>query len=177
MNNFAPSTRPPSSSRSVERVAPGSGSITLASVLSCLILSRLVRRVPYMHISFYRSSSLSLFALSSARVLRYATHVALWPFLLEILPFVQLGASDPGHSIPFFISSFLRLISSRLRSPLHKADSNYTRDTGIPPRVRSAGQLKNNRSSWPRSYSLYLAPFSFFSALLMVFPAGTCEER
>lgn len=121
-----------------------SGSITPASiylVLSCFV--RCVRAYFVLPLSL-PPFPCSLFRPRAPYV--NATHVALWPFLLEILPSVQLGASDPGHRIPFFISSFLRLISPRLRSPPHKADSNYTRDTGIPPRVRSAGQLKNNRS-------------------------------
>lgn len=107
--------------------------------------SCLVRRVsPYthMHISFYRSfpSLPQAFALSSARERLTLRHSRRAPAIPPGNPLssVQLGAaSDPGHSIPFFISPFPRLISPRLRSPPHKADSNYTRDTGIPPRARS----------------------------------------
>lgn len=118
---------------------------------------------------------------SFVHVLRYATHVALWPFLLEILSSSPAGSVRSGtqRDIPFFISSFLRLISPRLRSPPYKADSNYTRDTGNPTRVRSAGQLKNNRSSSGRPYAasiLVSSSLFLFFRIPTTFPAGTCRD-
>jgi len=69
-----------------------------------------------------------------------------------------------------------------------KAKSNYIRDTGIPHRARSAGQLKNNRSSSRTGpplrdvLSFLSLSLSFFSRpfLSAEFPVGTYgirEER
>jgi len=74
---------------------------------------------------------------------------------------------------------YLRVFSARLlRRPPYfagyvrrgKAKSNYIRDTGIPHRARSAGQLKNNRSSSRTGPSLRdLLPF--LSLSLIFFPS------
>lgn len=92
---------------------------------------------------------------------------------------------------PFFISVSKASAAASI-SPVTsgKASSNYTRDTGIPPRflVRSHGQLKNNRSSCGRTFgrsrppclssSLSLSsclsiPFFFSPPLSVGFPHGS----
>lgn len=128
------------------------------------------------------SLSLSHNSLSSARV-SFTPLTSFWPFLLEILSspcWERPAAPDSGQVsilyLRFSISKASTAVVSVSPVTSGKASSNYTRDTGIPPRslVRSLGQLKNNRSScgrafgcsWPPclssslslSLSLFLAP-------------------
>lgn len=149
-----------------------SGSITV----SCL-----VRGIPYMHISFYRFFFFAVPSFVRAHVLRYATHVALWPFLLEILssgPAGNVRSGTQGYSIlylsaspSYFVAVTLATVQSRLQ--LHSGYRN-------PTRVRSAGQLKNNRSSSGRPYAasiLVSASLFLFFRVPTTSPAGTCGIR
>lgn len=154
-----------------------------------------------MHISslFPPSLSLSHNSLSSARV-SFTPLTSFWPFLLEILSspcWERPAAPDSGQVsilyLRFSISKASTAVVSVSPVTSGKASSNYTRDTGIPPRslVRSLGQLKNNRSScgrafgrsWPpclsSSLSLSLSPF-FSPPCRPGFPMGVNgirEER
>lgn len=134
-----------------------------------------------MHISFYRFFFFPVRSFVRARVLRYATHVALWPFLLEILSSSPAGSIRSGtqrYSIlylfvspSYFAAVTLATVQSRLQ--LHSGYRN-------PTRVRSAGQLKNNRSSTGRPYAasmLVSSSLFLFFHVPTTFPAGTCEIR
>lgn len=92
--------------------------------------------------------------------------------------FALLGASRraPGQ-YSFFIPRFCA-IRGRLIPAGYvrhgKAGSNYIRDTGIPPRARSTGQLKNNRSSTGQAVPTQLLPFVFSSLLFFPLLASPC---
>lgn len=131
----------------------------------------------YMHISLPFPSGKGLVS-----ALGYAAHVEL-TIPRSKSSFALLGAPQraPGSRTVFILYPlFLRhpRPSYSAGYVLHcKAESNYIRDTRIPPRACSAGQLKNNRSSTGQAVLTQLLLsffplFFFFSSPRIPFSDG-----